>query len=235
MYLVAKAQPRTIKIFTDMTQPQTLGQFIQRDPIGFAAGDLNLYAYVWNDPYSWTDPGWLNAAAIGGGYGSNTAAALDINKKANTPIAAGTLSLANRIRAALSAINFAVANSNGSNAGSNSESSSDDQTNDDCLPSDPNCNNRPSDCDGPPGFGLRISSGDQRIGGSLKNLPLTNITAVDAFRLLGHFETSVAARLTEKRDLASRGLRLDAGHKRRLVKETEIRNRLRDKSKNADC
>ena len=26
-----------------------LGQFIQRDPIGFNAGDLNLYAYVWNE------------------------------------------------------------------------------------------------------------------------------------------------------------------------------------------
>ncbi|NSX56925.1 RHS repeat-associated core domain-containing protein [Parasulfitobacter algicola] len=36
-----------------------LGQFLQRDPIGFAAGDLNLYAYVWNDPYNWTDPSGL--------------------------------------------------------------------------------------------------------------------------------------------------------------------------------
>ncbi|WP_037317560.1 RHS repeat-associated core domain-containing protein, partial [Ruegeria halocynthiae] len=35
------------------------GQFIQRDPIGFAAGDLNLYAYTWNDPYNWTDPSGL--------------------------------------------------------------------------------------------------------------------------------------------------------------------------------
>jgi len=33
-----------------------IGQFLQRDPIGFAAGDLNLYAYVGNDPYNWTDP-----------------------------------------------------------------------------------------------------------------------------------------------------------------------------------
>ena len=37
----------------------TLGQFVQRDPIGFAAGDLNLYAYVWNDPFNWTDPSGL--------------------------------------------------------------------------------------------------------------------------------------------------------------------------------
>jgi uncharacterized protein RhaS with RHS repeats len=47
-----------------------LGQFIQRDPIGFAAGDLNLYAYTWNDPYNWTDPSGLASTAA-----SNNAAA----------------------------------------------------------------------------------------------------------------------------------------------------------------
>ena len=35
--------------------------FLQRDPIGFAAGDINLYAYTWNDPYSWRDPSGLGA------------------------------------------------------------------------------------------------------------------------------------------------------------------------------
>ncbi|WP_217430516.1 RHS repeat-associated core domain-containing protein [Parasulfitobacter algicola] len=50
-----------------------LGQFLQRDPIGFAAGDLNLYAYVWNDPHNWTDPAGLsaqsrNAALLGTGF-----------------------------------------------------------------------------------------------------------------------------------------------------------------------
>ena len=39
-----------------------LGQFIQSDPIGFAAGDLNIYAYVENDPFNWTDPSGLTAA-----------------------------------------------------------------------------------------------------------------------------------------------------------------------------
>ena len=34
----------------------SVGQFIQQDPIGFAAGDMNLYAYVWNNPYTYTDP-----------------------------------------------------------------------------------------------------------------------------------------------------------------------------------
>jgi RHS repeat-associated protein len=37
----------------------TLGQFVQRDPIGFAAGDLNIYAYVSNDPKNLIDPSGL--------------------------------------------------------------------------------------------------------------------------------------------------------------------------------
>ncbi len=41
-----------------------LGQFIQRDPVGFAAGDLNLYAYVGSDPYNWSDPSGLNTTLL---------------------------------------------------------------------------------------------------------------------------------------------------------------------------
>jgi RHS repeat-associated protein len=33
-----------------------LGRFISEDPIGFAAGDVNLYGYVENDPVNGTDP-----------------------------------------------------------------------------------------------------------------------------------------------------------------------------------
>ena len=47
--------------------PRT-GVFAQRDPIGFAGGDLNLYAYVWNDPVNWTDPSGLNANTMTGRY-----------------------------------------------------------------------------------------------------------------------------------------------------------------------
>ena len=36
-----------------------VGRFVQSDPIGFAAGDLNLYAYTWNDPGNWSDPSGL--------------------------------------------------------------------------------------------------------------------------------------------------------------------------------
>ena len=35
--------------------PET-GRFISEDPIGFAGGDVNLYGYVWNSPYNFTDP-----------------------------------------------------------------------------------------------------------------------------------------------------------------------------------
>ncbi len=33
-----------------------LGRFISEDPIGFAGGDINLYAYVWNNPLNFVDP-----------------------------------------------------------------------------------------------------------------------------------------------------------------------------------
>lgn len=33
-----------------------LGRFLQTDPVGYAAGDMNLYGYVENDPINATDP-----------------------------------------------------------------------------------------------------------------------------------------------------------------------------------
>lgn len=41
--------------FRNRVYSAALGRFLQRDPIGFSAGDVNLYAYVWNDPIDWTD------------------------------------------------------------------------------------------------------------------------------------------------------------------------------------
>lgn len=34
----------------------SMGRFLQADPIGFDAGDMNLYAYVGNDAMNATDP-----------------------------------------------------------------------------------------------------------------------------------------------------------------------------------
>ncbi len=70
------------------------GRFITKDPIGFAGGDVNLYAYVGNNPATWVDPygllglgdiwsgisnglkpvgtGTMVGAIIGGGLGTAT-------------------------------------------------------------------------------------------------------------------------------------------------------------------
>jgi RHS repeat-associated protein len=49
-------------------------RFISEDLIGFTGGDLNLYAYVFNNPLSWIDPSGLDAVITywpgdAGGYG----------------------------------------------------------------------------------------------------------------------------------------------------------------------
>jgi RHS repeat-associated protein len=45
-----------------------LGRFLQTDPIGFAAGDNNLYRYVGNNPVKGVDPCGLFQLTLGGGY-----------------------------------------------------------------------------------------------------------------------------------------------------------------------
>ncbi len=47
-----------------------VGMFLQTDPIGFAGGDLNIYAYVGNDPFNWSDPSGLNADVCRPGLGT---------------------------------------------------------------------------------------------------------------------------------------------------------------------
>jgi RHS repeat-associated protein len=47
----------------------TAGAFISEDPIGFAAGDTNIYRYVGNSPTNFTDPSGKNPAIVIGGLG----------------------------------------------------------------------------------------------------------------------------------------------------------------------
>jgi RHS repeat-associated protein len=42
--------------YRNRTYSAAFGRFIEKDPIGFRAGDLNLYRYVGNDPVSLIDP-----------------------------------------------------------------------------------------------------------------------------------------------------------------------------------
>ncbi|WP_175484878.1 PKD domain-containing protein [Jannaschia pohangensis] len=88
-----------------------LGQFLQQDPIGFAAGDLNLYAYVENDPFNATDPSGLSsslqfgsmagAAAAGG---AAICAATDPCRSSVGGIFSGLMSLLGQINAAISQV-----------------------------------------------------------------------------------------------------------------------------------
>ena len=54
-----------------------LGRFIQRDPLGFEAGDTNWYRFVGNAPMNWVDPtgeyGGRNASGFNPGIGNSNA------------------------------------------------------------------------------------------------------------------------------------------------------------------
>lgn len=63
------------------------GRFISRDPLGFKAGDVNLYGYTKNNPINLTDPSGLESAGYGGwevqfigGYGEATVSCCDGEK-----------------------------------------------------------------------------------------------------------------------------------------------------------
>ncbi|MCK9506776.1 MAG: RHS repeat-associated core domain-containing protein, partial [Porticoccaceae bacterium] len=47
------------------------GRFISKDPLGFAAGDVNLFGYVQNNPENWIDPLGLWRAIVSDRGGRN--------------------------------------------------------------------------------------------------------------------------------------------------------------------
>lgn len=78
------------------------GRFISKDPAGFSGGDVNLYAYVQNNPINLTDPYGLcvEDACIGEGIAIGIAACLE-NPACVNAIRAGAAATGAAIGAAL--------------------------------------------------------------------------------------------------------------------------------------
>ncbi|WP_043288480.1 RHS repeat-associated core domain-containing protein, partial [Paraburkholderia oxyphila] len=61
----------------------TLGRFLQTDPVGYA-DDLNLYAYVKNNPVNLTDPGGMIASQSGSFANTSSPAAANVAAQSST-------------------------------------------------------------------------------------------------------------------------------------------------------
>jgi uncharacterized protein RhaS with RHS repeats len=61
-------RPRFLGNYRARYYNATLQRFISEDPIGFGGGDINLYAYVYDDPIGLKDPygllGWGDLPSI---------------------------------------------------------------------------------------------------------------------------------------------------------------------------
>jgi RHS repeat-associated protein len=77
------------------------GRFIQSDPLGFAAGDLNLYAYTWNDPANWSDPSGLSAS---GDASRTSAGAAALARQSARRVGRGARCAVNKVSSFLSGI-----------------------------------------------------------------------------------------------------------------------------------
>jgi len=55
-YTGRESDPTGLKYYRARYYHPTLARFISEDPIGLAAGDVNTYAYVNNQPLRWVDP-----------------------------------------------------------------------------------------------------------------------------------------------------------------------------------
>jgi RHS repeat-associated protein len=63
-----------------------VGRFLSTDPIGFTAGDANLYRYVGNSPTNATDPSGLLTIIIPGGFGQLGRLPQNIERVARYPV-----------------------------------------------------------------------------------------------------------------------------------------------------
>ena len=114
-----------------------LGMFIQSDPIGFAAGDLNIYAYVGNDPANWSDPSGYSQALTQGRLSRTVAGMAD---SATHTIGSSTITAADAIAAAIGSYMIVLMSGDDPNSETNSSSDSSDETG---APPPPEC--RPDD------------------------------------------------------------------------------------------
>ncbi len=58
------AEPNGLYYMRARYYDPTVGRFISEDPLGFGGGDVNLYAYVMNNPISLIDPSGLSDVGI---------------------------------------------------------------------------------------------------------------------------------------------------------------------------
>ncbi|MGA7698128.1 MAG: RHS repeat-associated core domain-containing protein [Thermoguttaceae bacterium] len=75
------------------------GEFITRDPTGYAAGDANLYRYCGNNPLSYTDPTGLHAS--GGSGGGQSGGSGNVQRVAEMRIALAVDRLGHRFQRAV--------------------------------------------------------------------------------------------------------------------------------------
>ena len=55
-----------LQIFSNDLYDNNTGRWLSEDPMGFGAGDSNLYRYVSNEPLSRLDPSGFDFIAVGG-------------------------------------------------------------------------------------------------------------------------------------------------------------------------
>ena len=77
------------------------GRFLQSDPLGIAAGDMNLYAYTWNDPANWSDPSGLTSSNENSRLTSGVAG---MTRYAGKQVGKGAKCVAQKIGTALTSI-----------------------------------------------------------------------------------------------------------------------------------
>ena len=78
------AEPNGLYYMRARYYDPTVGRFISEDPLGFGGGDVNLFAYVQNEPINWIDPLGLSDLDLTAPGSFESKAAALITSPANT-------------------------------------------------------------------------------------------------------------------------------------------------------